>query len=64
MGEDGVTFSEGDLRHVMRMVLLDNKDCKMTEALMLGIEESIVLYLKSVTHSEPGVLENGNGTSS
>jgi hypothetical protein len=46
------------------MVLLDNKDCKMTEALMLGIEESIVLYLKSVTHSEPGVLENGNGTSS
>lgn len=64
MGEDGVTFSEGDLRHVMRMVFLDNKQCLLTEALMMGIEESIVMYLKSVTHKEDAdvpVLENEDG---
>jgi len=61
MEKDELMFSEGDLRHVMRMVLLDNKQCLLTEALMMGIEESIVMYLKSVTQKEDAdvpVLEN------
>ena len=42
-------FSEEDLQNVMRMVLPENKGNVLTEAMMLGIEASILHYLKNIS---------------
>lgn len=50
-------FSEEDLQHVMRMVLPENKGNVMTEALMMGIEASIIHYLKAITDDKTPVAD-------
>jgi hypothetical protein len=56
-------FHEDDLVHVMRMVFPENKGNILTEAMMMGLEQSILHYLRVVTkpESQPGVeVENGS----
>ena len=56
-----------DLTHVLRMVLNDNMGQRITEALIIGIDESVHHYLSAVTHatngmSVPFTQEEHNGT--
>ena len=37
-----------DLTHVLNMVLLDNKGNTLTEALVIGIERSVLMYLGNI----------------
>jgi hypothetical protein len=37
-----------DLRHVLDMVLLDNKGSMLTEALVIGIGQSILMYIGNI----------------
>lgn len=44
-----------DLTHVLRMVLNDNMGQRITEALMIGIDESVHHYLAAIQNSTNGV---------
>lgn len=59
-------FSEADIQHVLRMVLNDNRGNTLTEALGLGIESSVLHYLKQINMVAanavaPSFLGEGNG---
>lgn len=44
-----------DLAHVLRMVLNDNMGQRITEALIIGIDEAVHHYLGAVQNSKCGV---------
>lgn len=50
-----------DLTHVLRMVLNDNMGQRITEALIIGIDESVHHYLSAVQGSTQGVSVPVNG---
>lgn len=37
-----------DLQHVLDMVLLDNKGSVLTEALVIGIGQSVLMYIGNI----------------
>lgn len=37
-----------DVSHVLNMVLLDNKGNTLTEALVIGIERSVLMYIGNI----------------
>lgn len=46
-----------DLTHVLNMVLLDNKGNTLTEALVIGIERSVLMYIGNIeAAAEAGVV--------
>lgn len=44
-----------DLSHVLRMVLNDNTGQRITEALIIGIDESVHYYLGEIENSTKGM---------
>lgn len=44
-----------DLTHVLRMVLNDNMGQRITEALIIGIDESVHHYLAEIQNSTNGI---------
>lgn len=45
-------MSHANVSHVLRMVLAENKGQVLTEALILGIDQSVLYYLNAVENSE------------
>lgn len=43
-----------DLQNVLRMVLNDNRGNTLTEALSLGIEQSVIHYLNAIKQPDDG----------
>lgn len=49
--------------NVLSMILWENRDQRLTEALILGIERAVSHYLAQVEASEQkAIKESGNGT--
>lgn len=49
------TNDPDDLTHVLRMVLNDNVGQRITEALIIGIDQSVHYYLGEIQNSTKGV---------
>lgn len=48
-------INEGDFEHIFRMVLNDNRGNVITEAMVLGLEATIIHYIKQLTANTKSV---------